>query len=249
MSGPAKVSVFSVPEQLADFALRKWTELAWSAVREKGIFNVALSGGGTPVLFYRKLAVYPQPLPWKNTHIFWVDERLVSPESELSNYRLVRESLLERIEIPSDNVHAVATLSGSPDLIAARYEKVIKSHFIVKPGQGPDFDLILLGVGEDGHTASLFPGRPALFEEDRLVVAETLPPAPPPRISLTLPVLNRAAHILFLVSGKNKAPVLKRVIEKKESRLPAARVAPRGGEVIFALDLEATSELSHHQSR
>ena len=244
MTGKNKVLVFQTPGELAEFAVGKWSELALSAVEGKGVFNAVLSGGKTPAPFYRRLAERGKNLPWEATHIFWADERFVPPGDQLSNYRLVKETLLDCVPLPEANIHPVDTSLSSPRASAAGYREEIHSHFNLRPKEFPAFDLIVLGLGRDGHTASLFPGRPALLEEEKPAVAELSPPVPPPRVSLTLPVLNRAACLLFLVSGVEKAPVLQRVVEEGDRSLPAARVEPREGELIFAVDRAAASLLS-----
>lgn len=241
---PPDILIFRNGDHLADFAVQQWEKLALEAVGEGCDFSVALSGGKTPILFYRKLAARWGTIPWERTHIFWVDERFVPRESELSNYRLINETLLKHIQIPFENIHPVPTGVDNPPQAAIKYEEDLKSHFALKRGEFPVFNLIVLGLGEDGHTASLFPARSALSERKRLVIAETSPDISPARVSLTLPVLNNSTCVLFLVSGKNKAAVLKKVFRERDANLPATLVDPSAGRLFFAVDEAAASELS-----
>ena len=243
MNSGSEIMIFPNGDGIADFAVRQWEKLTREALEGGNEFSVALSGGTTPVLFYRMLAGSPGDIPWEKTHIFWVDERFVPPEHELSNYRLVENHLLRHVPISPGNIHPVPTALESPRSAASEYEKNIQSHFCLERGELPVFNLVVLGVGADGHTASLFPGRPSLSEKKRLALAEVSPGIAPPRVSLTLPVLNNAACVLFLVSGPGKAAVLRKVIAEKDRDLPAALVDPGAGRLFFAVDEAAASEL------
>jgi len=236
--------IFPDEDALADFALSVW-EAAARASTGTGKFTVALSGGKTPVLLYRKLASRPD-LPWRETIVFFADERLVPGDHPWSNFRLARETLLEKISLPPGNVHPAATGKGSPEAAAENYEIILRRHFGETGKTAPVFDLVLLGLGEDGHTASLFPGSRLLQEETRWAAAEVSPAITPPRITLTLPIINRAAGVLFLVSGRNKAEVLKRVVEDRDPALPASLVRPVSGRLIFAVDRYAAQCLRVH---
>ena len=236
--------VFSGTEPMSNFMVRRWRQASEEAIERKGLFIAALSGGKTPVHFYRTLANQRGTLPWDKTHLFLVDERFLSWDDPDSNYHLLRESLLDRIEIPQENLHPVPAGNPTPQLSAEAYEEDIRRFFKLRSGQYPLFDLVLLGIGEDGHTASLFPGSPALEEGYHLAVAVIRDETRHHRITLTLPVINHGQEVVFLVSGKNKAAILKRVIRQGDLSLPASRVSPNRGKLLFLSDLEAGSSLS-----
>jgi 6-phosphogluconolactonase len=244
-SYPGKeVLVFDQPEHLLDFLIHTWNAIAEEAVAERGFFSVALSGGSTPVKFYRKLA-HAESLPWDKTHIFIVDERFVPFDHRDSNYCMINETLLSNINIPHQNIHPVVTTHKSARDSAAGYERKIISFFHLTEGEAPAFDLILLGIGEDGHTASLFPGEDALQEKRHLAV--NVAPSEShnhERITLTIPVINNARNIMFMVTGDSKAEVIMEILDKRESALPAVFVSPDHGSLYFLLDKEAASRLS-----
>jgi 6-phosphogluconolactonase len=213
---------------------------ALEAVAARGRFSLALSGGSSPVRYFELLAA--MDLPWDQVHVFWADERLLAPDSPDSNYRLARERLLSRAPIPEENVHPMrgAGWPGEPDLAnlteegaAQAYEAQLRQFFGLGEAGGPEdfpaFDLIHLGLGGDGHTASLFPGQPALAERVRWVVSVRYAGASPPvpRLTLTLPVLNAARFVLFLASGKSKAE-LARAAFSGQGDYPAGLVRPIG---------------------
>lgn len=232
-------------EKLLDLFVRTWGSLSQEAIGARGRFTAALSGGKTPVPFYQRVAEFPDSFPWGKTHIFLVDERWVPPDHPDSNYRLVQENLLSRAAIPPENIHPIPVSEGSPESAAHRYEETLKKFFqLSAPGEFPELDLIVLGMGEDGHIASLFPGHPALLENQNLAIAVRRDGITPDRITLTLPVINRGKHILWVVTGKEKAAVLKRILEDKERTLPASRVVPGRGNFVFLLDQEAGAQLS-----
>jgi 6-phosphogluconolactonase len=225
---------------MADFIIAKWHEISSEAIRERGYFAVALSGGKTPVPLYRKLAKEQgEIMPWDKTHVFLVDERFVALTDSDSNYRMIRETLLDAVPIPSGNVHFVQTGLADPVEAAGRYGADLAGFFRLPKGIFPEFDLILLGLGEDGHTASLFPGSPTLNEKKRLVSAVILGGEMHNRITLTLPVLNNARNVFFCVTGKVKARVLRDVVEKRRASFPASLVSPERGRLLFLADAEA----------
>lgn len=239
-----EIHMFSNLKEMADFTIGKWAAIATAAMEDNGLFSAALSGGKTPALFYEKLSAQ-RSLPWGKTHIFMVDERFVPYESVENNYHMLNRLLLRHVPIPPKNVHPILTLESLPQGSAARYEKDILSFCKSVRSALPLFDLILLGIGEDGHTASLFPDTPALNETQHLAVCVTLPDSiAPERITITFPVINNARNIFFLAAGENKAKVIKDIIENKDSILPAARVAPQNGKLIFILDKGAGSLLT-----
>lgn len=214
---------------------------------EKGLFTLALSGGSTPRRLYELLSLKPiaQEMPWPNIHFFWGDERCVPADHPDSNYGLAYRSLLSKIPLPETNVHRIPVERGTGPEMALEYEKEIRTFFqqsvrgksLLSPDVEtkviPSFDLILLGVGKDGHTASLFPGDPALREKEYLTAYIPNPGLAPefPRITMTLPLINQAGCVLFLVSGAEKKEVIKAILHESDAvryRYPAAEVNPKG---------------------
>ena len=229
---------------LAEFAVNTWIEISTSSIAEKGVFTAALSGGKTPINFYQQLAACPYPLPWDRTHIFFADERFVPADDNASNYHMINKHLLSRIAIPQENIHPILTEGTTLENSANNYEADIRTFFMIGDNDTPAFDLIMLGIGADAHTASLFPATAALQETKRLaipVIAENLPSE---RISLSLGVINNAKNICILVTGEDKAFAIKEIIENKNSTLPAALVKPIQGTVLFLIDQAAASLLS-----
>jgi 6-phosphogluconolactonase len=232
-------------EAVTEFAVNTWIELSTASVAEKGVFTVALSGGRTPIPFYQQLAACPHPLPWNQTHIFFADERFVPHNDKASNYRMINDHLLSHVSIPKENVHPIMTEGVTLEESAKKYEADIRTFFKIGDSDIPAFDLIMLGLGEDGHTASLFPDTASLRETRRLAIPVIADASPSERISLSLGVINNAKNICFLVTGNNKAAVLKEIIENKDSKLPAALVNPTQGTVLFFIDQAAASLLSN----
>jgi 6-phosphogluconolactonase len=241
-----KVIILENAEKVAEFTAVKLIEIAETAIAGTGRFTVA---GKTPVTLYRKLAELQKPLSWDRTHVFIVDERFVPFNSEKSNYGMIRRTLLSRVTIPDGNVHPIPTDTGSPRDSAEKYEEELRSFFKSSPNEFPKMNLILLGMGGDGHTASLFPGTAALHETDRSALAVSPPEkTEKQRISLTLPLINNAENIIFMVSGKHKAAVVRDVLEREIELLPASQVRPERGNLFFFLDEEAGSFLFRTQS-
>jgi len=220
---------------------------AEEATAARGRFTVALSGGTTPRALYALLAQdsWRARVPWAATHVFWGDERCVPPDHPDSNYRLAYRTLLAHVPIPAGNIHR---LRGEidPTVAASEYEDILRAAFDLRPGQLPRFDLILLGLGEDGHTASLFPGIAAVHERERLVVAQWVEKLNAYRLTLTPPVLNAAAAVLFLVAGGAKAAALRQVLsgDDRPDRYPAQVVRPAAGDVTWLVDRAAAGQLS-----
>ncbi|MGD9092683.1 MAG: 6-phosphogluconolactonase [Anaerolineales bacterium] len=240
---------FRLAEAAADFFVRK----AIRAINEQGFFSVLLAGGSTPREIYRHLAessLLGRGF-WKNIYLFWGDERCVPPDDSNSNYLMVLQSLLERVPIPSENVFRIRG-ELDPQIAADRYEQDIRNSFAQKGsgvGDQPAFDLILLGMGTDGHTASLFPGSAALNETTKLVVAvEHIHPPPPlvPRVTATPVLINAGLQIVFLVTGKEKSERLEQVLSgpNHPGQLPAQIVRPYNGHVTWFVDQPAASRLS-----
>ncbi len=225
--------------QSADLAARRFSELVGQALDHACRFHVALAGGGTPKLFYRTLAEnHRTTIDWSRIDFFWSDERWVPLNDPQSNYRMARQNLLDPLGIAESQIFRVATESGDRDQAAAEYEKRVIEHM----GVPPVFDLILLGAGEDGHTASLFPGSAALDKTDRWVVSNWVEKLQAWRITFTLPLLNQARHVFFLVNGPGKAEVLEAIF--RGGSLPAARVQPVQGQVEWYADAAAAERLA-----
>jgi 6-phosphogluconolactonase len=219
--------VYEDPEELAGAAAREFAAKAGEAVEERGRFTVALAGGSTPKAAYGLLARdYAKTIDWERVHVFFGDERSVPPDHEDSNYRMAREALLDHVSVGS-----VHRMRGElpPDEAATSYEDELRRFFGEE--EPPRFDLIWLGIGGDGHTASLFPETPALEVTDRLVVANPVPKLDTTRITLTAPVLNASRAVNFLVAGEGKAEALKEILEGDADprRYPAKLVRPPGG--------------------
>jgi 6-phosphogluconolactonase len=233
----AAMEVLADPEALARRAAA-WLLAAAQAKRDT--FAVALSGGSTPRRLYELLAAPPSldSFPWMRTHWFWGDERFVPHEDEASNYRMAREALLSRAPIPTANIHPIPTERTTPEGAAAAYERELQSFYgatMLTP-ERPLFDIVLLGLGPEGHTASLFPGA-AILEERRRWVGAVVGVKPEPRITLTYPALESSREIAFLVAGEEKRAVLDRLFGGDAS-LPAARLQPQGA-LRFFLDRAA----------
>jgi 6-phosphogluconolactonase len=230
---------------LALKAAEIFTECAEEAARRKGVFTAALSGGSTPAPLYRILASgehsFRARVPWERAHFFWADERCVPANHEDSNYRLVKDLMLSRIPVPPGNVHPVDTRFPDASDAASGYERLLREFFHAGSGAWPRFDLVLLGMGKDGHTASLFPGTEVLAETERLVAAQWVEKLGAFRITLTPPVLNHSALVVFLVSGGDKAATLRDVLCGPASRqeLPAQLVAPADGRLLWIADRDA----------
>ena len=242
------VRVFATPQELFHAAAEEVARTAVQAVAARGRFTVALSGGSTPRSLYTLLAASARQFPWQQTFFFWGDERHVSPDSPESNYRMANESLLSKVPVPAGNVHRI--LAENPDAAAAAsaYEQTLQTFFRLDSAHVlPELDLILLGMGPDGHTASLFPGTQALHEQSKLAVANHLDQLNTDRLTLTYPVLNAAGCVLFLVSGADKAPALREVLEGTEAieLYPAKGVQPKSGRLLWMLDQAAASQLQH----
>jgi 6-phosphogluconolactonase len=211
------------------------------AVHRHGRCLLVFSGGQTPRGLYERLAsTYRDQIPWSQVHAFWGDERYVEPDAAASNYRMVRESLLDRVPLPPRNVHPIPTGAASPEAAARDYERAIRAEV----GGTPAFDLVLLGLGEEGHTASLFPHSAALEETARWVVAVNVPAEPPTRLTLTLPAITAAARIFVLVSGVAKAAALARVLDPASSirDYPAAALRAAAGRVTWWVDRDAAKD-------
>jgi 6-phosphogluconolactonase len=248
MGTKPQIRVVDSPPALFQAAAGELTAQAESAIQRHGRFTVALSGGSTPKALYSLLATSGlKRLAWDRMCFFWGDERHVPPDDPESNYRMVLESLLSKVPVPAANIFRVPAENPDASRAAEAYQRTLQDFFHPPPGQFPRFDLILLGMGPDGHTASLFPGTRALQEKSRLVVANWVEKFKTDRITLTLPVLNHGAVVLFLVSGADKAPALREVLEGNQpgELYPSKLIRPLDGELIWLADKAAAAELSH----
>ncbi len=239
-----ELRILANAEDLARAAAEEFVNLAREAIRAREFFTVALSGGSTPRGLYSLLAgdaSLRDQLPWEKIHFFWGDERHVPPEHPDSNYRMAKESLLSRVPVPPANVHRIRSENPDAGQAAGEYEETLRAFFRLKMGEMPRFDLILLGMGPDGHTASLFPGTPGLREQERMIVANWVEKLKDDRITMTLPLLNHAACLLFLVSGEEKAQALRTVLEGEPEgeSLPAQLVRPEKGKCMWLVDRAA----------
>ncbi len=238
-----KVQVYPDLEALSQAAARLWEAKAQEAVQSRGRFSVALSGGSTPRRLFELLGEPPLSgrLPWERTHVFWGDERCVPPEDSRSNARLAREHFLDRVPIPAAQVHPIFC-HESPEAGAAAYAAELRRFF---GRAAPRLDLVWLGLGADGHTASLFPGSAALEEQERWAAPVVLSPPNLNRVTLTAPFLNQAALIVFLVAGADKALALHQVLQgpRNPRNLPAQLIRPRDGELRWLVDRQAASLL------
>jgi 6-phosphogluconolactonase len=211
------------------------------AVERRGRCLLLLSGGSTPRASYERLAArYHDGVSWDQVQLFWGDERFVPPSDPRSNARMAREALVDRVPCPPANVHPIPTELPSAEAAAVRYEDILRAHF---PGDQPAFDLVLLGLGEDAHTASIFPGSPALAEPARWVMAVTAPADPSLRITLTMRALTAAAQLFVLVSGAGKATALRRALDPASApaEFPAAALQSAAGRVVWWTDRAAST--------
>jgi 6-phosphogluconolactonase len=248
VSSSATIRILSTPQELFAAAAEEVVKATNEAVAERGRFTIALSGGSTPKSLYNLLATNARTvLPWDRMFFFWGDERHVPPTDPESNYRMTDEAMLAKVPVPAGNVFRIQAENPDAATVAEDYEKTLRKFFKLEPDSVPRFDLILLGLGPDGHTASLFPGTSALKEKSRLVVANWVEKLKTHRLSLTLPVLNAARCVAFLVSGTDKASVLKTVLEEDApgEQYPAKLVRPSDGNLVWLLDRAAASGLSN----
>ncbi len=237
------ILIFQKKEEMWPFMTERFGELAKRRILESNRFSAALSGGNTPVDLYVGIGQVCRNLDWKAVHLFLVDERVVPYTDERSNLGMIKKSLIDSIPIPPTNVHAISTRTDPPGS-AKMYEDELTSFFRLVPGSVPEFDLILLGLGEDGHTASLFPGLSDLENDSRLVRAIESDGQQIARISMTLRTINHGRSVFFLVTGGAKAKTVLRVVEKEDRSLPATLVRPVKGDLFYILDKEAGSLLS-----
>jgi len=236
-----EVRIFDDLEHLSWAAATRFEEQARVKVIEKKPFFVALSGGSTPKLLYELLGgpTFAGRVRWPNVHCFQVDERCVPPDDPQSNYRMIRQALLASTPLPAENFHRMAAERPDREQAAREYADEMARVLRPAPGEWPRLDLVFLGMGPDGHTASLFPGSAALEERTAWVVPNFAPQLDSFRLTLTLPVLNAAAHVIFLVAGADKAERLLQVLKGPERRFPAQLIRPVQGRLSWFLDESA----------
>jgi 6-phosphogluconolactonase len=249
--GPVKpeIQVVENTAALSRKAAEMIIRLAAETLEGGDVFTITLSGGSTPKSLFTLLstdASLRNRIPWEKIHFFWGDERHVAPDHRDSNYRIAYEVMLSRVPVPPQNIHRVP--AEHPDAIqsAEEYEQELRRFFNLETGELPRFDCVLLGMGPDGHTASLFPETEALQERERLVVANWVEKFRAYRITMTVPVLNHADHVSFLVSGEEKAGILKQVLEgeKDPKRFPSQLIEPTHGKLVWIVDEAAATRLT-----
>ena len=238
----------ALAERAAEYFAQRITE----AVKAHGLARIAISGGSTPKRTFQTLAQHGKResgIPWEQVQLYWVDERCVPPDNEESNYRMTREAMLDAIPLPAANVFRIEG-ELPPEEAAARYESVIRAQFRLEGAEIPRFDMVQLGMGDDGHTASLFPHTDALHELGRIAVANHVPQKDAWRVTLTWPVINNGRHVVFLIEGAAKAPVLAEVFQgtyDPEAK-PSQLIRPQGGQLELLLDKAASAKLPAPQA-
>jgi 6-phosphogluconolactonase len=238
------IRIFDNLELLSQSAAQIFADLADQAIQSRGRFSVALSGGKTPRRLYELLAGSPtrEKIPWQAVHVFWGDERCVPLDDPRSDFRMAREALLEKVPLPAENIHAIQ-VNLPPAQAAAQYETELRKFFGKQP---PVFDLILLGMGENAHTASLFPHTPVLNETKRWVSEVYVTEQAMYRVTFTAPLINQAEQVIFLVSGADKAPALQNVLEGayQPQEFPAQLIHPNGAHPLWLVDQAASRRLA-----
>ncbi|MBE9569635.1 MAG: 6-phosphogluconolactonase [Proteobacteria bacterium] len=249
MTNKKTIIIESNAANLASKGAEIFSKAAKESVGLKGRFAVAISGGSTPRYMHGILAEEPylSDIPWEKTHIFWVDERCVPDNDPASNFGLARKDFLDQVPIPQNQIYPMS-VEAPPEERAGIYQSALIDFFHLQKGESPVFDLIFLGTGKDGHTASLFPGQKALDERERLVISVKGGDPYVSRLTMTFPVLNHAKRIIFMVSGKNKADIVKTILEFHKAKLPAQRIQPLNGILTWLLDSESASMLSKEHS-
>lgn len=234
------IKVFSDVEKLNDFAAEKFVEIAAETIKKRGFFTVALAGGSTPKSLYQLISSekFKGRIDWSKVFFFFGDERNVTPDSEESNFKMAHENLFALLEINVNNIFPWLTGYETPEITAEIYEGEIKRFFDLGENVFPRFDLVLLGMGADGHTASLFPFTKALNETRKITAANPVEKLKTTRLTLTFPTLNNATNVFFLVSGEEKAETLREVLEGEfqPEKLPSQNVRPENGDLFWLLD-------------
>jgi 6-phosphogluconolactonase len=242
-----EIEICNSPEELSHAAAERFIAASEAAIQAQGRFTVVLSGGSTPRSLYSLLATepYSSRIDWERVHFFWGDERSVPPIHKDSNFRMVRETLLSKVNPPPANIHRIPSEKTVASEAAKAYAEELKFFFSLRESEWPRFDLVLLGMGPDGHTASLFPDTLVLHEATLLVAAPWVDKLKSYRITLTPPALNHAAQVVFFVAGPDKAPALREVLEGtfRPETYPAQLIRPLDGKVTWIVDREASAQL------
>ncbi len=242
----ATYSVWPTPEATAQAAAKLFTRSASAAAAARGVARIAVSGGSTPKRMFGLLAAEPFRLqvPWDRLEFYWVDERCVPPDDAESNYRMTREAMLDHVPLPASRVFRMEG-ELEPEVAANRYETVLRNNMRLEGAELPTFDLVLLGMGDDGHTASLFPHTQAIDELGRLVVANHVPQKDTWRVTLTWPVINQGREVAFLIEGAGKAGILAEVLlgRRDPERLPSQFIRPNSGHLELLLDEAVAAKL------
>jgi 6-phosphogluconolactonase len=243
-----EIQVLENAEAVSRAAAEMMVSLARQKLKSKESFAVALSGGSTPKKMFAILAndaALRGQMPWESVQFFWGDERHVPPDHTDSNYRMANEAMLSKVPVPAENIHRIRAENPDAGKVAEDYEQELREFFRIETEQLPAFDCVFLGMGPDGHTASLFPGTEALHERKRLVVSNWVDKFLSYRITMTVPVLNNADTVIFLVNGKEKAEPLRVVLEgqKQTDRFPSQLIEPTHGKLLWLVDRAAARQL------
>ncbi|MFC6645741.1 6-phosphogluconolactonase [Granulicella cerasi] len=244
----ATYQVFPTPADMAAASARLFASKIEQAVAARGVARIAISGGSTPQAMFKLLADPDGPflntIPWDKLQLYWVDERCVAPTEPESNYGVCKELLLDKVPLPAENVHRMEG-ELDPEEAASRYEAVLRNSMKLEGAESPHFDLVLLGMGPDGHTASLFPHTAGLDEMGRIAIANHVPQKDTWRITLTWIVINQAAEVAFAIAGKDKTDVLAEVLtgERNVEEYPSQLIRPTNGKLLFLLDEAAAAKL------
>ncbi len=243
-----EIQIVENADAVSRAAAEMMVNLAQKKLKSKKSFAVALSGGSTPKNMFGILAndeALRKQMPWDSVHFFWDDERHVPPDHADSNYRMTNEAMLSKVPVPAENIHRIRAENPDADKAAEEYEQELQRFFKLETRQLPVFDCVFLGMGPDGHTASLFPKTKALHERKRLVVSNWVDKFQSFRITLTAPVLNNAEIVIFLVSGEEKAEPLKVVLEgqRQTDRFPSQLIEPTHGRLLWLVDRAAARQL------
>ena len=243
-----QIQIFPDVNAIAARAADLILESAATAIQQNNRFTIALAGGSTPKTLYALLASdsYRSKMPWDKTHIFFGDERHVPPDDKDSNYRMANESMLSKLSLKPEQIHRIKTENPDPEKAAQEYEQELRTSFKLSPGQLPRFDVILIGMGDEGHMLSLFPGTKALHDEGRLVKPNWVGKLYTWRVTVTAPVANNSALAIFMVTKPDKALALKGVLEGpyEPEQLPSQLLRPTNGKTIWLVDTTAASQLA-----
>ena len=244
MSPDPQLRVFSSDQELFRGSAEKFCEIGKRAILEHGRYTVALSGGSTPKGMHQQLATaFESELPWDKVFFFWGDERHVPPDFPESNFRMAKETLLSKLPIPHDHIFRIHAEIPDANQAAGLYEQALIEFFCPTQGRFPRLDFILLGIGPEGHTASLFPGTKAIDEKQRFVVGNYVAVHSTWRITCTYPVLNNGADVMFLVEGGSKADIVRTALTDPSANLPCQGVKPVNGNLMWYLDRAAGAKL------